>query len=82
MLVAFTGPLLTTMRKGGRRPLATRYRVGSSKLCSQPTGITNYPQNKADCLGHHHTGGQIRVPRQQLLIHRPSDIGQDASLIH
>jgi hypothetical protein len=27
-------------------------------------------------------GGQIFVPRQQLLIHRASDVGQDASPIH
>jgi hypothetical protein len=27
-------------------------------------------------------GGQIFVPRQQLLIHRPRDVGQDPRLIH
>jgi hypothetical protein len=27
-------------------------------------------------------GGQIFVPRQQLLIHRASDVGQDARPIH
>ena len=27
-------------------------------------------------------GGQIFVPRQQLLVHRPRDVGQDARQLH
>ena len=54
----------------------------ADKIGGEPLGVRELEPSFQRGLQDALFGGQIFVPRQQLLIHRPSDVGQDARPIH